>query len=76
MLRKLTNTSDIESLAIKLRRKRFGLFINLLGRLIPPINLLDIGGKEKFWKSMDFNNFDDINITIFNIKSDRATSFL
>lgn len=73
MIRKLANTSDIDSLAIKLRRKRLDFFMSLLDRLRPPLKLLDIGGKEKFWKSMDVINFDGINITILNIESQKVS---
>jgi hypothetical protein len=73
MFKKLANTSDIDSLAIKLRRKRLELFMSLLHRLRPRINLLDIGGKEKFWRSMDFNNFDNFNITIINIEPQKVS---
>jgi ubiquinone/menaquinone biosynthesis C-methylase UbiE len=73
MINKLANTSNSDSLAMRLRRKRFEFFWGLLGQLRPPIKLLDIGGKEKFWKSMDIDNFDDINITIINIEFQKVT---
>lgn len=51
-----------ESFAIRLRRKRFAFFKDLLFRLPKPIKVLDVGGTETFWERMGFIEWVDLTI--------------
>lgn len=64
---KIANNSNPTSLAARLRRKRFGLFLSLLSEVERPLKILDVGGTVKFWEVMAFDDFEDIEITVLNI---------
>ena len=49
------------------RRKRFQLFTHLLGKLHPPIRILDVGGTFGFWKILDYTKLGEIHITFVNL---------
>lgn len=56
-LQTLASSSSANSLAAGLRRKRFGLFLDLiltLGR--SPLTILDVGGREEFWEVVGFTD--------------------
>ena len=59
------------SFAVKLRRKRFGLFIKLLESIKKEdIKILDVGGTVLFWENMNFIEIckkKKIEITILNL---------
>ena len=55
------------SLASRMRRSRFSLFLGLIDQLPPPINILDIGGTASYWKMMDYVDHDGVEIIILNI---------
>jgi len=57
----------MESLATKLRRKRFSLFKSFISTLPRPLNIFDVGGTITFWEMMGFTTESDIKITILNI---------
>jgi len=66
---KLANNADRQSLATKARRKRFAFFQELIGSLERPISILDIGGTEQFWETMEFGGESGVEISILNIKA-------
>lgn len=51
-----------------MRRKRFGLFLDLINTVPKPISILDVGGTQGFWERMDFVNEPGVNITILNLE--------
>jgi hypothetical protein len=57
------------SWAIAFRRKRFKLFNALLSGLPLPVNVLDVGGEQRFWEMMGLAGNNDIQITIVNLFS-------
>jgi len=65
-LLKLADNRRKNSLATKLRKKRFSLFKSLISALPKPLNILDVGGTTTFWEMMDFINEPNIKITILN----------
>jgi hypothetical protein len=65
MNRFLDNTKA-RSLTNKFRRKRFKLFLKLIENIPKPVNILDIGGTESFWKMMEYHRPEDVKITIIN----------
>lgn len=61
------NNERRDSVAHRLRRQRFSLFLSLLQAMEPPIRILDVGGTEEFWVRMDFAAASGIEIVIFNL---------
>lgn len=68
---KLADTTKPDSLAVRLRRKRFSLFIELVDSLTKklnrPLNILDVGGTEIFWQMMQFLSYSQHKITLLNL---------
>lgn len=58
----------LEQLAEVLRKNRFILFKSLILTLPRPVNVLDVGGRQKFWEDMNFTEEADINLTILNLE--------
>ncbi len=54
------------SLAVRMRRKRFLLFENFIAELKEPITILDVGGTVLFWDQMRFTNKHNIRLTLLN----------
>jgi ubiquinone/menaquinone biosynthesis C-methylase UbiE len=67
IIKNLADSSDHNSLAAKLRRKRFTLFNSLIESLPKPLNILDVGGTQIFWERMGLINRVDANITLINL---------
>ncbi len=67
LLKKLVSNQD--SLSVRLRRKRFTFFTTLMSGVPKPLRILDVGGTEVFWKTMDFADQTDIDIVLFNRKT-------
>lgn len=61
------------SLAWKLRKKRFALFKVLISSLTPPLKILDVGGTQKFWETMEFLEENEIEILLLNLNKVRIT---
>src|SRR5574341_1254519 len=68
MLKRLVDNRDQASLAVQFRRKRFAFFLSLLSRLDRPVHILDIGGTEAYWKTMELNTDDQVFITLLNLE--------
>ncbi|MCH6236477.1 class I SAM-dependent methyltransferase [Cognataquiflexum rubidum] len=60
------------SLQRKLRKKRFQHFLSLLRNIKPKsgniIQILDIGGEERFWKMVSFPQDLNVKITLLNLE--------
>ena len=54
LLQRLSDNKEPNSLANRLRRKRFKLFLQLLEGLEKPVKVLDLGGTVMFWEQMGF----------------------
>lgn len=54
LIKRLSDNKINNSLANRLRRKRFRLFIQLLEGSKKPLKILDVGGTAMFWKQMGF----------------------
>ena len=69
LLRRLADKTGRDSLASKLRRKRFRLFKELISRVDKkPLSILDVGGTLDFWKRMDFlAESGGVELTLLNI---------
>ena len=69
---RLLNHRDPESLSVRLRRKRFALFLTLLSTLPRPIRILDIGGEQNFWEMMEFTDDLDVQIVLLNLSIEKV----
>jgi ubiquinone/menaquinone biosynthesis C-methylase UbiE len=70
ILKKLADNKRSGSLADRLRKKRFKLFLELIETMPRPLKIIDVGGTALFWERMGFTGQKDINITILNIRND------
>jgi len=73
MLKRIADNRDQRSLAVQFRRKRFAFFQSLLSRLERPVHILDVGGTESYWKSMELNAGDQVFITLLNLAQNDAS---
>lgn len=64
------NNTDENSLATKLRRQRFNIFLSMLEGLPKPVHILDVGGSENYWEMMGVTPLlgNEIQVTLFNIE--------
>lgn len=60
--------TSTKSLALRMRKKRFALFMKLLAVVPKPITILDVGGTQQFWEMMGFTDFELTKITILNLE--------
>jgi hypothetical protein len=67
VLTALAGNRNPDSLAAKMRKKRFSLFLELLASLRRPISILDVGGTQGFWEAMGFGQYDDASVTLLNL---------
>jgi hypothetical protein len=56
-----------QSFAYKARRKRLEHLLAVIDRAPKPLTILDVGGTDVFWKTMDLAERDDLNFTVLNI---------
>jgi len=57
-----------------MRRRRFELFLSLLGTLKGHVEILDIGGTQQFWDLMLGDDSADIRVTLLNIEHQPVSS--
>ncbi len=74
LLKSFADNSDANSFATRMRRARFSLFLDLLGRLPGHVEILDIGGTQEFWNLMLPGNPGDIRVTLLNLDHQQVTS--
>jgi hypothetical protein len=67
-LRQIINYNNENSFTIRMRRKRFSLFLELLADVPRPVKILDIGGTQRFWEVMGFTTQPDVCITLLNLQ--------
>lgn len=68
ILKALVDYGRRDSLAVRYRRRRFELFRSLIDRLPRPVNVLDVGGTEAFWRMVGFDGDPGVRITTLNIE--------
>ncbi len=68
MFKLLADNRNQNSLATRLRKKRTAFFEKLLVPLERPIQVLDLGGTELFWKMIDLTGNDEIIISLLNLE--------
>lgn len=65
----LFDSHNENSLAWRLRRKRFEYFKSWLAQFPRPLRILDVGGTFMFWKSMGFDSLEGIEIVLLNLEA-------
>lgn len=67
---KFLNPNYQNSLNQRFRERRFKFFISLLKRLNADqkIHILDVGGTEIYWESMNFSKNNNVFITLLNLE--------
>ncbi len=69
------NQRNENSISFKLRKKRFEFFLEYCSKLKKPLNIVDLGGSDYYWKHLfDINN-DDYKITIINTEPQETSNF-
>jgi hypothetical protein len=68
LFKKIADNSSPDSLATRLRRKRFSFFLSLISQLDRQITILDVGGTEQFWQVMGSGSAEGIHITLLNVE--------
>lgn len=68
ILRKLADNSRPNGLGTKMRLKRHEFFMGLISRMPNPIMILDVGGTELYWKTMNLADSKDVQITLLNLE--------
>lgn len=58
--------------ARKMRKKRIALFASLIAQLPRPLNILDVGGEQRFWEIVDLVN-EDARILLYNLFPGKVT---
>jgi len=74
LLKSLADNSSGDSLATRMRRARFSLFLSLLGTVKGHVEVLDIGGTQGFWNLMTGGDIGDARITLLNIEEQEVVS--
>lgn len=65
-LREFANVEKANSFTTVQRLKRFALFRSLIQSLPRPLRILDVGGTQVFWQTMQFHTEPGVHITILN----------
>ncbi|MEO5579125.1 MAG: hypothetical protein ABIR58_00590, partial [Gemmatimonadaceae bacterium] len=74
LIKSIADNSDGNSLATRMRRTRFALFLSLLERLPCHVEILDIGGTQDFWNLMMPDGPGDARVTLLNLEHQRVKS--
>lgn len=74
LLRSLADNGSGSSLATRMRRARFSLFLSLLQSVRGHLEILDIGGTQAFWSLMMGGDPGDARVTLLNIEDQPVVS--
>jgi hypothetical protein len=69
ILNRLANNEQANSLADRLRKRRFALFRSLITDLPRPLKIIDVGGTENYWEKMGFLTEKDVSISLVNLSA-------
>lgn len=73
MIRSMADGWKKDSLANRLRQRRLSLLQDLTYGLHAPVTLLDVGGQEEFWNSLDVQTLPELHITFLNLFPVKST---
>jgi hypothetical protein len=65
-LKGMADNRSQKSLATRMRRERFQLFLSLLEGVPRPLRILDVGGTQRFWETMNYTA-SDVHVVLLNI---------
>lgn len=65
--RVFADNTNPDSVASRLRRKRFGIFERLIEDLPRPVSVLDVGGTEAYWSMVPRDAKAGLEITLLNL---------
>jgi hypothetical protein len=74
IVRTLADNTSPDSLATRMRRKRFALFLSLLQSVDGPVEILDIGGTQQFWNIMLGEELPGMRVTLLNVAHQPVSS--
>jgi len=74
LIKSLADNSSGDSMATRMRKKRFALFLSLLATVKGHANILDIGGTQAFWTLMTGDDPGDVTVTLLNIEHQEVAS--
>jgi hypothetical protein len=52
IFKRLTDNTDRQSVATRLRRQRFRILLDMIGDTTEPVSILDVGGRPNYWEMM------------------------
>ncbi len=67
VLKSIADNNSGTSMATRMRRARFSLFLSLLATVKGHVEILDIGGTQAFWTLMTGDDPGDVRVTLLNI---------
>jgi len=70
LIRRLADDENANSLANRLRNRRFQLFEAFAARLPRPLSILDVGGTNAFWEQRGWGGRSDVRIVIANLEAE------
>lgn len=65
-LARFVDDDDEGSLSVSMRKRRIAIFLRLVDQFLPPVNILDAGGTENFWRTMGVAHDPRLRITLLN----------
>lgn len=74
LLKALADNNSSSSMATRMRKARFSLFLSLLASVKGHVNILDIGGTQAFWTLMTDGQLGDVSVTLLNIEHQAVVS--
>jgi hypothetical protein len=70
LIRRLADDENANSLANKLRNRRFQLFEAFVSQLSRPLSILDVGGTNAFWEQRGWGGRNDVHIVTSNLEAE------
>jgi len=70
LIRRLADDENKDSLANRLRNRRFQLFEAFVAQLPRPLNILDVGGTNAFWEQRGWAGRHDVRIVTLNLEAE------
>jgi hypothetical protein len=69
------NNKNQDSVAVRLRRQRFQILLEMVRCTPGPLTILDVGGRPPYWEMMtaDLSIPQEISITLLNVEVQSAT---
>jgi len=74
LLKRLGDNANPDSLATRMRKRRFAFFLSLLDGVERPVRILDVGGTQRFWDMMGREHLDGVNVTLFNLRAEQTAA--